>query len=197
MAGIVSPPSLITHVTNNACYHSPGSLPVKTQQTLRLCRRVCCCYCEERKTTQLPALVGDDHAGGRPLKDGDMQLLLQSVYQIADAGLGDVQLLGALLNDPHRSTMDTYFSCCNVIRTPSLPAALLLLYRLAAFAASLFTFRRFRPPSPGRTPRTAGWRRTAPARPSRRCRCCGKMSWADGRPPPGRGCAAPSAPAAG
>ena len=26
----------------------------------------------------------------------------------------------ALLNDPHRSTMDTYFSCCNVIRTPSL-----------------------------------------------------------------------------
>lgn len=69
---------------------------------------------------QLPALVGDDHAGGRPLKDGDMQLLLQSVYQIADTGLGDVQLLGALLNDPHRSTMDTYFSCCNVIRTPSL-----------------------------------------------------------------------------
>lgn len=120
MAGIVSPPSLITHVTNNACYHSPGSLPVKTQQTLRHSRRVCCCYCEERKTTQLPALVGDDHAGGRPLKDGDMQLLLQSVYQIADAGLGDVQLLVALLNDPHRSTMDTYFSCCNVIRTPSL-----------------------------------------------------------------------------
>ena len=49
---------------------------------------------------QLPALVGDDHAGGRPLKDGDMQLLLQSVYQIADAGLGDVQLLGRLAERP-------------------------------------------------------------------------------------------------
>ena len=32
-------PPLVTHVTNNACYHSPGSLPVKTQQTLRHSRR--------------------------------------------------------------------------------------------------------------------------------------------------------------
>ena len=45
---------------------------------------------------QLPSLVGDDHAGGRPLKDGDVQLLLQPVHQIADAGLGDIQLLSRL-----------------------------------------------------------------------------------------------------
>ncbi len=43
---------------------------------------------------QLPSLVGDGDAGGGAGKDGDPQLLLQRVDQIADAGLGDVQLLG-------------------------------------------------------------------------------------------------------
>ena len=93
-------------------------------------------------------------------------------------------ILGPLFTYPGRST---HYSALYPARSP--------LSR--GRAAQTVIFLHFPPPIAAHSPRTAGWTRTAPPCPSRRCRYCGRTAPARGTPPPGTGCGAPSAPAAG